>query len=597
MMVSRQAAVLNPRTRVFVYNHDRHIARILVVDMSSPPERAAPHVNQLPVETLATILSYLPNPNPPLHEHDMIRRRREWKSSLATQVESRYDPYGWFPAAWVCHLWRSVILSERHLHVPVFAHDERALPVLESTSPLPIELYVSEDEWASNESIALQVQSIFRSCGQRVRSLHVWTKHRRPKRSQDESSTPQTTPLLPNVIREMNLPLLEEFHALGRYRHLRGGCIEPGYRDQYPRSISFPDPLSKNLRVLDLSGCTIASAGSLATSAPAYVKLVGCPGIWDCHDVRPDQGVVADRDDINVPQYRLPFTFTALRHLHLEEDSMPSAQALAALGSITLPALEQLRLCGPLSQALDTLNGFRYPPTASVSLSCVWDDWTYSAEQDVLDIEPSSLPVFKGLAAKYLAEDTSLPRASTMVVDIQDTEVDFKCISESGHAFLSFHIYALTQWARDIEFTGFEEFLGNAFSVFSGVRQLVVSSHFEHETYRRYGVAEPARRCRWYAAARQRLADVTDLELSWQAARHLLEFCEEKRGEGVQCHAFPALEEMVLKAMGIGRPSRVARSDDTETISRLLEAELAARPTPFQIRWDTAGAAINTPSH
>ncbi|VDB85458.1 unnamed protein product [Peniophora sp. CBMAI 1063] len=408
-----------------------------------------------------------------------------------------------------------------------------------------------------------------------MRSFHVWLKHRRPKLSQD---APQTTPPLPNFIREMDSPLLEEFHAVGSYGNLGGKCLLPPYRERY-RSISLPVQSSKSLRVLDLSRCTIDSAGSVATCAPAYVKLVSCPGIWDCQDIRPDQGVAADRNNINVPQSRLPFAFTALRELHLDQDSMPSAQALAALGSIMLPALEQLRLCGPLVQALDTLNGFRYPPTATVDLSCVWSYWLRPPEQDGFEIEPSSPPAFNGLAEKYLDEDSSLPRATSMVVSIQDTDVDLECISESGHAFLSVHVHVPTQRRRD---TIFEAFLASAFSVFSGVRQLIVSSRFGYET---------SRRCRWYGAALHRLADVTNLVLSFQAARHLLEFCEAKRRESVQHHAFPSLEEMVLKATGTGGPFRVTRSDDIETITRLLEAELAARSTPFQITWETTDAA------
>lgn len=583
----------NPRTRVFDHNYDRHTARILIVDMSSRSERTALHINELPVETLTTILSHLPNPKPPLREPEPLSRSQQRELELAAQRGRDYEPYGWLPAAWTCHLWRSVILSEAegHLRVPVLAHDERALPVLGSTSPLPIDLYISEEEWVSNESLALQAQVIIRSWGQRVRSLHVWTS------DLDEEYAPQTMPLLPNFIREVGLPLLEEFHAVGPHRHLRGGCTMPRYRDMHPRSISFPNQLSKNLHVLDLFGCTIASASSLSACAPAYVKLMGCPGIWDCHDVRPDQGVVVDRDDINVPQYRLPFAFTSLRYLLLAEDSMPSAQALAALGSIALPALEQLRLTGPLSRALDTLNGLKFPPTATVSLFCVLSHWTPPPEQDVLGMELSSLPAFNGLAAKYLTEDTSLPRATTMAVGIHDTSVDIRCITESGHAFLSFQVYALTQWDHDIDFTQFEAFLASAFYVFSGVRQLTISSHFKHETFRRYGEAEPARRCRWYAAAPHMFADVTNLVLSCQAARHLLEFCAEKRREPVQHHVFPALGEMTVQATGAGGPFRVARDEDRETITRLLEAELAARSTPFQIRWDTDGGEIDALGH
>ena len=72
--------------------------------------------------------------------------------------EANKNRHGWLPAAWTCHLWRSLILANKdRFRIPVVLHNERVLAVLESLSPLHIHLYIDEGQWTRSEPEALRV--------------------------------------------------------------------------------------------------------------------------------------------------------------------------------------------------------------------------------------------------------------------------------------------------------------------------------------------------------------------------------------------------------------------------------------------------------
>ncbi|KZV67828.1 hypothetical protein PENSPDRAFT_653746 [Peniophora sp. CONT] len=523
------------------------------------------HVNGLPVETLTAILFYLSDPTAPIDESTLLERSRarlDLKSPPAFPKVRDFARLGWLPAAWACQKWRSVVLSQAHYRIPIMPHEELSLAVLASLSPLSVDLHIDEEEWIRNESAALTLESIFQSYGHRMRSLHVWTSVRL-------QSMPASGSLLPNAMRDLDAPALEEFQAVGKRRQLvRRGCLGPGFRDRYPRAISFPIRLSRSLRVLDLSACTVANASALRACAPITARIVACPGIWDRKSIRPDSGIISDRDGVTAERFSIPFLFDALRYLHLDEDSMPSKEALAALGKITLPVLEVLHLSGLLPKVQDTLEAFVFPQTACVEIKSRLVRQTTN-DQDALEGELSSSPFYNALAAKYLNNAMSCAFITRMDLEVDDTSITLACFSNDNDTRLSIHLYYEASAARgrptgipNFILPAYESFLVGAFSVFSGVRELAVSSS--------------SRRCQWCSLATSRLSDVKKLVLDVQDIRPFLEFCGEMRADGGRGEVFPVLEEVKLHV-------RHEFFVQATQLDRLLRAEQEARAQPFLV--------------
>ncbi|KZV59811.1 hypothetical protein PENSPDRAFT_694826 [Peniophora sp. CONT] len=546
--------------------------------MTTALQVTSPDVHGLPVETLTAILFSLPDPTAPIEKTTLFRRSPA--SHTASKGKS-LERLGWLPAAWVSKTWRSVVLAQTHYRIPIVANDERSLAVLESLSPLLIDLYVDEDVWMRSEGAALRIKSAFDSYGHRLHSLRVCTI----LESRYDEPEPASGSLLPNIMRDVDAPFLEEFHAAGRWRRLRGGCTGPSYRDRYPRAISFPDHLSR-VRVLDIFGCTVANASALRSCAPTTVKLVASPGLWD-QDICRDPDILSDVDGVVIERFAMPFRFDALRHLYLDEDSLPSKEALAVLGPIILPVLESLHLSGLVMRVEDAFRALVFPSTVSVELSCVWDQW-HSMDvwdqwrsmniRDVIAADPSSRPLHTVLAAKYGGSCDSL---KCMELVIEDNKLTLKCLSEDGRTSLSICLYYTpAQGPPDYDFTNCELFLLGTFDLFSDIRELAIFSSFEYETYMRAGYA--SRRCQWYTLAERSLTNVTKVVLSTQAAIHLLEFCETRRDIGQEHDVFPMLEEMELLMKSVRElTSSLVLTDKTE-ISRLLRAEQEARAHPFR---------------
>ncbi|KZV67827.1 hypothetical protein PENSPDRAFT_687789 [Peniophora sp. CONT] len=554
-------------------------------------------VSEIPVETLTAILSHLPDPPAPRCQrngHGFVKLDPILLTPVAKGGDDKGLDLGWLPAAWVCQLWRSVILSQTHLRIPILIHDELSLGVMDTLSPLPIDLYIDEELWGPSETIASRVQSTFQTYGHRLRSLHVWTALE--KYGDDMNGSPYDRPisvpgpLLPNVLRDVHASYLREVHAEGNPRHFRGGCLVPDYRDDYPLAVSLPLGLSNSLRILDLFSCTVANASALKGCAPTIVRLLACPGIWDRRDIRPDPGVISDRDDVTVERFSMPFLFHALRYLYLDEDSMPSREALAALGPIAFPVLERLHLSGLLTQVQDTIGAFTFPPETSVKLVCAWDRYETSGMhrtwilRHIPFMKSSSYPFYKVFVARYLNGGAPSIAITSMKLVIEDVCVSVECCSEDQRTLLTIHLYYNAQWDRDFDFTDSEIFFEGMFSVFPGIRELAVSSVFRCETYSKTGAL---RRCRWYTSAVARLTNVTKLILSAQAAQHLLEFCEESRRGVFPRDIFPDLVEMKLnlpsaRDISYGR----AYKFDKAEVTRLLNAELEVRAHPFQAIWD-----------
>ncbi|KZV62673.1 hypothetical protein PENSPDRAFT_657940 [Peniophora sp. CONT] len=547
-----------------------HTSSNAFVNMTAPLQITRPDVHKLPVETLTAILSFLPDPTAPIDNTSIPHR-----SSLAGTATDDEDleRLGWLPAVWVSKTWRSVVLAQTQYRISIVADNERSFAVLESLSPLAVDLYVDENTWIRDKDAALSVQSVLHSYGHRLRSLRVCTV----PESRHEEPEPTSELLLPNIMRDVNAPFLREFHAVGPWRHLRGGCTEPGYRDYHPRAISFPVHLSRDLRVLDIFGCTVANASALRFCAPTSVKLAASPGIWDHQEIRPDPGILSDLDDVAIERFSMPFKFHALRHLYLDEDSLPSKEAVAALGPITLPVLESLQLSGLVMQVEDAFSALVFPLSTSVELSCVWDQWRSMDICDVIAADPSSCPLHEVLATKYGASNDSVTRIELV---IKDDKLTLKCLLEDGRTTLSVCLYYTSSWTQDYDFTNCELFLVGAFNLFSDIRDLVIFSPYQYESYRRADGA--SRRCHWYTLAARSLTNVTKVVLSTQAAIHLLEFCETRREIGQEHGIFPVLEEMELHIRSVRELSPRLILTDKAEISRLLRAEQEARAHPFR---------------
>ncbi|KZV62768.1 hypothetical protein PENSPDRAFT_692208 [Peniophora sp. CONT] len=545
--------------------------------MNTAPPIARSGIHGLPVEALAAILSFLPDPTAPIENTTLFRRS---SSMDAASNSENLEHFGWLPAAWVSKTWRSVVLTHTHHRIPFVANDKRSA-VLDSLSPLTIDLYVEESQWIRSESAALRIKSILHSYRHRLRTLRVCTIIE----SRYEGPAPVSGLLLPNIVRDVDAPFLEEFHAVGPWRYIRDSCATPCYRDNYPRAISFPIHLSKHLRILDIFGCTVSNISVLRDCAPTNVKLMESPGIWDRQDICPDPNVISDLDDpVTVERFSMPFRLDALRSLYLDEDSLPSKEALTALGPIVLPVLESLHLSGTLIRTEEVFDSLVFPYSGtSVELSCSWDQ--NHSESNIRDpivrgaVDLSTCPFHTVLAAKYGRSCDALTR---MKIDMQDDMITLICSSEDDHhTSVSICLYYVSQWTSEFDLTNYELLLTGAFNVFSGVRELSVFSSFWHEVYTaREGACH---RCQWYTLAARNLTNVTKLVLSTQAATHLLEFCEETRSQEEPSIIFPVLKEMELYMKSVRMLASSCILTDKVELSRLIRTEQKARASSFRV--------------